>query len=103
MPEAVRKGIGFALWRAQEGKRHPHTKVLKGFGHAGVLEILEDDDGNTYRAVYTVRFAEAVYVLHVFQKKSPRGAEVPRATMALIAQRLRAAAAVHRARMRETR
>lgn len=64
MPEAVQKAVGFALWRAQEGKRHPHAKVLKGFGDAGVLEVIEDYDGDTYRAVYTVRFAEAVYALH---------------------------------------
>lgn len=103
MPEAVRKGIGFALWRAQEGKRHPHTKVLKGFGHAGVLEIIEDDDGDAYRAVYTVHFAEAVYVLHVFQKKSARGAEIPRPATALIAQRLRVAEALHKAGLKEAR
>jgi phage-related protein len=67
-PEPVRDAMGFALFRAQLGSKHPRAKPLKGFGGAGVLEIVDDRDGDTCRAVYTVRFAEAVYVLHVFQK-----------------------------------
>src|SRR6266550_2779610 len=74
-PTAVRQTMGFALWQAQEGKKHADAKPLKGFGGAGVLEIVEDDAGSTYRAVYTVRFVRAVYVLHAFQKKSKKGSE----------------------------
>ena len=103
MPEAVRKTVGFALWRAQEGKQHPHAKVLKGFGDAGVVEVIEDHVGDTFRAVYTVRFAEAVYVLHVFQKKSHRGSEIPRAAKSVIEQRLRIAEMLHKSAMEEKR
>ena len=67
LPLAVRKFFGHALDVAQRGDRHDAAKPLKGFGSAGVLEVLEDDAGGTYRAVYTVRFAEAVFVLHCFQ------------------------------------
>lgn len=69
LPAEVRRFFGFALSLAQGGDRHDTAKVLKGFGGAGVLEVVEDDAGGTYRAVYTVRFAEAVFVLHCFQKK----------------------------------
>ena len=71
-PDAVRKLVGFALYRAQEGELHPSAKPLKGFGGAGVLEIVADSGDDTYRTVYTVRLATAVYVLHAFQKKSTR-------------------------------
>jgi phage-related protein len=71
-PPAVQREIGFALRQAQDGGKHPDARPLKGFGGASVLEIIEDHDGHTYRAVYTVRFADAVYVLHVFQKKSKK-------------------------------
>lgn len=66
MPKEVRRSFGVALYAVQTGERPPITKVLKGFGSAGVLELIEDDAGGTYRAVYTVRFATAIYVLHVF-------------------------------------
>ena len=69
LPAEVRRLFGFALSLAQAGDRHEAAKVLKGFGGAGVLEVVEDDVGGTYRAVYTVKFAEAVFVLHCFQKK----------------------------------
>ncbi len=68
-PLEVRKVVGFALYQAQEGKKHIQAKPLKGFRGAGVLEIIEDYDGDTYRAVYTVKFSEVVYALHAFQKK----------------------------------
>jgi phage-related protein len=90
-PEEVRRRIGGALWEAQTGRKAPYAKPLKGFGHAGVLEIMDDFDGNTFRAVYTVRFATAVYVLHAFQKKSKRGIATPKAELDLIAQRLKRA------------
>lgn len=97
-PEPVRKGVGYALWFAQTGGKHPHAKSLRGFGGAGVLEIFEDFEGNTYRAVYTVSFAEFVYVLHCFQKKAKRGAQTPKADVALIKSRFRAAEADYEAR-----
>ena len=87
-PEEVRNRVGGALWEAQCGRTAPYAKPLKGFGGAGVLEVVDDFDGDTYRAVYTVRFAGVVYVLHAFQKKSKRGIATPRQEMALIAQRL---------------
>ena len=68
-PLSVRQAVGFALFQAQSGSKHINTKPLKGFGGAGVLEIVERFDGDTYRAVYTVKFAEIIYVLHAFQKR----------------------------------
>jgi phage-related protein len=90
-PEEVRRRVGGALWDAQLGRKAPYAKPLKGFGGAGVLEIVDDFDGDTYRAVYTVRFAGVVYVLHAFQKKSRRGMATPKAELNLIEQRLRRA------------
>ena len=69
-PEEVRQVLGYALYLAQTGHKHPDVKPLKGFGGAGVLEMVEDHEGDTYRAVYTVRFKSAIYVLHAFQKKT---------------------------------
>ena len=90
-PEEVRRRVGGALWEAQIGRKAPYAKPLKGFGGAGVLEIVDDFDGDTFRAVYTVRFAKAIYVLHAFQKKSKRGAATPRAELNLIDRRLKRA------------
>ena len=90
-PHEVQDTIGYALYLAQLGDKHDQTKPLKGFGGAGVLEVVEDHDGETYRAVYTVRVARAVYVLHVFQKKSKRGIATPKSDIDLIKQRLRSA------------
>jgi phage-related protein len=90
-PEEVRNRVGGALWEAQLGRKAPYAKPLKGFGGAGALEVVDDFDGDTYRAVYTVRFAGVVYVLHAFQKKSKRGIATPRQELALIEQRLRRA------------
>lgn len=91
MPEAVQDSIGHALYVAQLGGKHASAKPLKGFKGAGVLEIVESPDGETYRAVYTVKLATAVYVLHVFEKKSKRGIATPKADIDLIAQRLKQA------------
>src|SRR4051794_29928200 len=88
LPEEVTREIGFALWFAQVGDKHPSAKPLKGFKGGGVLEVVEDFAGGTYRAVYTVRFAKAVYVLHVFQKKSKRGIKTPKHEIDLIRARL---------------
>lgn len=91
LPASVRCFIGHALDFAQRGDRHEAAKVLKGFGGGGVLEVLEDDSDGTYRAVYTVKFAEAVFVLHCFQKKSKRGIATPRVDMDIIHARLKVA------------
>lgn len=80
--------IGYALHIAQDGGVHQRAKPLKGFSGAGVLEIVDNHDGNTYRAVYTVRFALAIYVLHVFQKKSKRGIATPKEEIDLVRSRL---------------
>ncbi len=90
-PEEVRNRIGGALWEAQLGGKAPYARPLKGFGGAAVFEIVDDFDGDTYRAVYTVRFAGAVYVLHAFQKKAKKGIATPRQEIALIRQRLQRA------------
>ena len=90
-PEEVRRRVGTALWEAQVGRKARYAKPLRGFGDASVLEIVDDFDGDTFRAVYTVRFAKAVYVLHAFQKKSKRGTATPKAELDLIGQRLKRA------------
>lgn len=89
-PPEVQRSVGFALSAAQYGGKHPAAKPWKGEG-SGVLEVVKDYDGDTYRAIYTVRFARAVYVLHVFQKKSPRGIETRRSDVALVRERLKLA------------
>ena len=93
MPDQVRSDFGFAFYLAQIGLKHEHAKPLQGFGSASVLEVVEDFDGDTYRAVYTVRLANAVYVLHCFQKKSKRGIATRKSDLDKIRERLRAAEA----------
>jgi phage-related protein len=93
MPGDVQDTFGYALHQAQIGKKHEQTKPLKGFGSAGVLEVVEDSGGGTFRAVYTVKFSEAVYVLHCFQKKSTHGIATPKPDMDLIRERLKVAEA----------
>ena len=90
MPEAVQDTFGYALHLAQVGQKHPDVKPLKGFGGAGVVEVVEDFQGGAYRAVYTVRYAEAVYVVHCFQKKSTQGIATPKPDVELIKSRLKA-------------
>jgi phage-related protein len=87
-PEDVKDDVGVALMWAQMGDKHSDTKAMRGFGGASVLEIIEDSGGDTYRAVYTVRFKERVYVLHCFQKKSKKGGETPKHDIKLIGERL---------------
>lgn len=94
--------MGFALYLAQLGGKHHAAKPLKGFAGAGVLEMLEDYDGDTYRAVYTVRFEGAVYVLHSFQKKSTMGRRTSRHDIELIRQRLKQAEEIHAQLKQET-
>ena len=87
-PDEVKRRVGRALWDAQIGLKAPFAKPLKRFGGAGVLEVVDDFDGNAYRSVYTVRFAGVVYVLHAFQKKSTRGIARPKSVIELISKRL---------------
>ena len=94
LPRNVVRKFGYALYLAQTGRRHESTKALKGHGDAGVLEVTHAGSGNAYRAIYTVRFVEAVFVLHVFQKKSKSGKATPRMDLALVARRLRQAARI---------
>ena len=97
-PRAVRSDIGQALFTAQQGRTDPAAKPLKGFGGASVLEIVASHHGNAWRAVYTVRFQDAIYVLHAFQKKSTRGIATPTREIELIKQRLAEAELDHRER-----
>jgi len=90
-PDTVREHMGYALYLAQQGGKHRDAKALTGFGGAGVVEIIKDHRGDTFRAVYTLRYAGIIYVLHAFQKKSKTGLETPRQDMELIRQRLREA------------
>jgi phage-related protein len=94
LPADVRKFFGHALDFAQRGDQHSAAKVMKGFGSAGVLEVIEDDIGGTYRAVYTVKFEEAVFVLHCFRKKSKSGIATPKEDMDIIRARLKVAEAL---------
>lgn len=94
-PEEVKDAIGYALYIAQRGGKHVNAKPLRGFGGAGVLEIVENHASDTYRAVYTVRLAGRIYVLHVFQKKSKAGIKTPKPEIELIKSRLKRAEEVH--------
>jgi len=93
LPKQVRRQFGYALGLAQLGERDPSVKPLSGFGGAAVLEVVENDAAGTYRAVYSVRFPEAVFVLHCFQKKSTSGIATPKTHMNIIRDRLKLAAA----------
>ena len=99
-PAAVRRHIGQALFAAECGEEYPSVKALKGFGGRSVLEIVALDDSGTYRAVYTVRFRDTIYVLHAFQKKSKTGIATPQKDTDLIRQRLVAAEQDYRARQK---
>ena len=91
LPDPVQDEIGHALYQAQKGEKSDKAKPLKGFGGAAVLEIVESDVGGTYRAVYTVKFKEAIAVLHVFQKKSKHGIETSKQDIDLIKSRFKVA------------
>lgn len=95
-PAEVKGVVGYALHLAQVGEKHPDAKPLKGFGSAKTLEVVEDHDGDTYRAVYTVKFEDVVYVLHCFQKKSKSGIATPKPDLDLIRDRLKQAEALYR-------
>ncbi len=96
-PAKVQNRMGYALQQVQEGDEPLSAKALKGFGGRAILELVEDFDGDTYRAVYTVRFVGVVYVLHAFQKKAKKGIATPRHEIELIKSRLRDAESHHRA------
>jgi phage-related protein len=97
-PAPVQDHMGFALYVAQGGDKHQDAKVLSGFGGAGVLEVIKDYRGDTFRAVYALKYAGTVYVLHAFQKKSKSGRQTPRRDIELIKQRLREAEQIARGR-----
>jgi phage-related protein len=94
-PDEVQRTMGYALYLAQAGKKHLDAKPLKGFGGAGVLEVVEDFDGNAYRAVYTVKLAGVVYALHAFQKKSTKGIKTSAADIDKVKARLKLAVEIH--------
>jgi phage-related protein len=97
VPQDVQDEVGYPLYLAQIGDKYFRSKPLKGLG-PGVLEIVSDHRGDTYRSVYTVRFTDVVYVLHVFQKKSKKGARTPQSEIELVRQRLKRAAELHEQR-----
>jgi phage-related protein len=97
LPKDVQRVFGFALRAAQMGGKHPDAKPLKGFGGAGVLEVVAHDDGDTFRAVYTVRLDDRIYVLDAFQKKSKKGIATPKPDMDRIKARLKRAEQDHMA------
>ena len=90
-PEEVKDVMGVALDVAQQGEKHESTKPLQGFGGAGVLEVIDDFDGDTYRAIYTVKLKGVVYVLHAFQKKSKKGVSTPKEEIDLVKKRFKSA------------
>lgn len=98
LPEEIVDSFGYGLYLAQQGERSEDSKVLKGFGSADVIELLDDDASGTYRAVYTVRMSQVVFVLHVFQKKSKHGIETPKQDMELIKNRLKLAQQIYKER-----
>ncbi len=102
-PKPVRKEMGHALYLAQIGMKSPKAKPFTWLRGAGVLEVVEDDDGSTYRAVYTVKFRGIVFVLHAFQKKSRKGSETPKSDLELIKSRLKSAHEAYRDILRNSR
>jgi len=94
--------MGFALYTAQSGGRHDRTRPLRGFQGAGVIEVVQDHDGDAYRVVHTVRFRDAVYVLHAFQKRSKRGVATPRRDIEIVKSRLELARQLHAQRVART-
>ncbi len=100
-PDAVQDAMGYALYQAQIGEKHDSVKPLKGFGSAGVLEIVSGHAGDAFRTVYTVKFATAIYVLHAFQKKSKSCIKTPAEHMELIWRRLKTAEIDYKTQLNE--
>ncbi|WP_208434457.1 type II toxin-antitoxin system RelE/ParE family toxin [Bartonella taylorii] len=96
LPDLIQQRIGYALYLAQIGDKGENVKVLKGFGSANVLEIIERDIQGTYCAVYTVQYKTSLYVLHCFQKKSTHGIATPKPDINLIKERLKLAEQLER-------
>lgn len=96
LPEDIEDAFGYGLFNAQKGKLPKNSKSLKGFGNAGIVEIIESDAAGTYRAVYTITMPEIVFVLHVFQKKSKEGIKTPKQDIELIKNRLKQAQEVYK-------
>ena len=94
--EEIRSSVGYALYLAQKGERYVHSKVLKGFGGAGVIEIIERDESGTFRVVYTIKMPKIVFVLHAFQKKSKHGIKTPKQEIDLIKKRLKEAQEIYK-------
>jgi phage-related protein len=88
-PKEVKSSMGYGLYLAQAGERPLHSKILKGFGSAGVIEIFESDESGTFRVVYTIKISNFVFVLHAFQKKSKQGIKTPKQEVDLIKKRLK--------------
>lgn len=103
LPDDVQDEIGHALYQAQRGEKSDKAKPFKGFGNAAVLEIVENDSGGTYRAVYTIKFKEVIAVLHVFQKKSKQGIATPKQDVDLIKSRFKLAEQKYEAWLLERR
>ena len=101
-PREVQREMGFALYRAQLGGKHVHAKPLRSFGGGGVVEVVEDFRGDTYRTVYTVKFADAIYAVHAFQKKSKQGRKTPRREIDIVRRRLIEAKEHHDSWQRES-
>ena len=101
LPEDIVRAFGYGLYRAQVGEQHENAKILKGFGGAGVLELIESDGDGTYRAVYTIQMKEIVFVLHVFQKKSKQGIATPKKDIDLVKHRLKQAQIMYKELERE--
>lgn len=98
-PVEVKSEMGYALFQAQMGGRYRKAKIFKGAGDAGIVEVVDDFRGDTFRTIYTVRFESAVYVLHAFQKKSKQGIATPKGDLNLIEQRLKEAQQLHKEKM----
>jgi len=98
LPDEVIDTMGYGLHLAQNGDQHPNAKVLKGFGNATIIEIKDSDESGTYRCIYTLSMPKAVFVLHVFQKKSKQGIKTPQQDRELIKSRLRFAQEIYRER-----
>jgi phage-related protein len=95
MPQDVKSSFGLSIFQAQEGAEAENVKALKGFAGRSILEIIENHDGDTYRAIYTVRYSTGIYVLHAFQKKSKSGIATPKQELDLVVSRLKDAEVLH--------
>lgn len=95
-PKEVQSSVGYALYLAQQGERYIHSKILKGFGGAGVVEIIDRDESGTFRVVYTIKLPKIIFVLHSFQKKSKHGIKTPKQEIDLIKKRLKEAHEIYK-------